>query len=330
MVALFTYKAEGHLSEYGLRLSWLIVQEKAKLFAQELNEREMMSDEDYANFKASRGYLDALKRRKDLKVIKLHGEANTIVEEAYQEIAEQFRNTLRAKMIEHNVSKEHVFNGDQTGLYFKRFPCTTICSKDRIDHVKGTKAMKSKDRITTMVCSSSGGVKCPLAFVGKTKNPRCFADVERPSHYTSNSKAWFNTEITQWWFQTCFDPFFRRVFTEQNENLHCIVVLDGCSAHGDIQERLDQNGMSYIHVLTLPPNVTSRLQPMDQGVISWLKKRYKYKLISDLMKILSNEQNLAVAVASRRGGGRDGVAQGSCPHVYDAIQRVNAEWNSIS
>ena len=120
------------------------------------------------------------------------------------------------------------------------------------------------------------------------------------------------------------------MFRERNENLHCIVVLDGCSAHGDIQERLDQNGMSYIHVLTLPPNVTSRLQPMDQSVISLLKKSYKYKLISDLMKILFNEQNLAVAVASRRGGGRDGVAQGLCPHVYDAIQRVNAEWNSIS
>ena len=188
--------------------------------------------------------------------------------------------------------------------------------------------MKDKDRITCMVCTSSHGKKCPLAHVGKSKKPRCFDDHGVPDHYTSNKTAWFNKHVMRWWFCTVFDPFFRREFRHgQNSEAHCIVILDGCSAHEGIQEWLDTNGLAYIHVIKLPPNVTSRLQPMDQGVISWSKKKYKYGLVTDLVTILTNEEMFSDAVESRRGGGRDGVDQACRPHVHDAITRINKIWD---
>ena len=134
--------------------------------------------------------------------------------------------------------------------------------------------MKDKNRITAMVCTTSTGSKVPIAFVGKVKNPRCFIGKNRPQFYTHNKKAWFNKNTTKWWFQDVFAPYFIDTVRglPGNGEINVIVILDGCSAHNDIQEYLDANGLGWIHVITLPPNVTSHFQPMDQGVIAWLKK----------------------------------------------------------
>ena len=192
--------------------------------------------------------------------------------------------------------------------------------------------MKDKDRITAMVCTSSDGVKCPIGWVGKSKNPRCFTN-QNVQNYIANEKAWFNKGVTQWWFRDVFDPFFKETYRRGEENddeAHCIVILDGCSAHVGIQEYLDSTGRGYIHVIKLPPNVTSRFQPMDQGVIAWVKKTYKYRLISELLVIYCDDDKFAEAVATRRNGGYDGIAQARKPHVYDAIVRINEIWDALS
>ena len=85
-------------------------------------------------------------------------------------------------------------------------------------------------------------------------------------------------------------------------NANCVIILDGCSAHNGTQEFIDAKGYSFVHVIILPPNVTSRHQPMDQGVIAWTKKKYKYQIISELLEIYSDQEKLQNAVASRRGG----------------------------
>ena len=72
-------------------------------------------------------------------------------------------------MTKFDVKEEHVSNADQTGNYYRRFPCTTICSKDRIKYIKGTKGMKDKDTITSMVCTSAKNIQCPIVYVGRSK-----------------------------------------------------------------------------------------------------------------------------------------------------------------
>ena len=124
------------LGNYGLGISWSVVKQQAFVFASRLKDTGIMSQAEFDSFKASDGYFARLKRRKDLKLVKLQGEANTIVEEAYQELAAAFRADLNALMEEYGVDPTMVFNADQTGLYYRRFPCTTICSKDNASAMK--------------------------------------------------------------------------------------------------------------------------------------------------------------------------------------------------
>ena len=57
----------------------------------------------------------------------------------------------------------------------------------------------------------------------------------------------------------------------------CVLVLDNCSAHPEASDLVSDDGK--IIAKFLPPNVTSLIQPMDQGVIEALKRRYKKKLL---------------------------------------------------
>ena len=75
--------------------------------------------------------------------------------------------------------------------------------------------MKSKDRITEIVCAYSRGKKCPMAYVGKSKQPNCFrnSDENEFNHrYTGNKTAWLNRGVAQWWFQDVFPPWFNESF----------------------------------------------------------------------------------------------------------------------
>ena len=170
-----------------------------------------------------------------MKLIKLQGELNTTFVEACENIMSAFRDNLKALMEEHVVGEQLVFNTDQSALYFKRFPCTTIIAKYQSNYVKVTKSVKSKDRITEMVCKYINGKKFPMAYVGKSKQPKCFknADGNGSNHrYTSNKTVWFNRGVTQWWFQYLFSPCFNESFkVDYNEESHCIMIMDGCSAH---------------------------------------------------------------------------------------------------
>ena len=60
-----------------------------------------------------------------------------------------------------------------------------------------------------------------------------------------------------------------------------VLVLDNCPAHPNEEDLISDDG--NITALYLPPNVTSLIQPMDQGVLVALKCHYKKKLLQRLL-----------------------------------------------
>ena len=64
--------------------------------------------------------------------------------------------------------------------------------------------MKSKDRVTLMVCTSADGQKQPLTVIGKAKKPHCFAlcDNKPPLPYKNEKNAWFDKNIMHWWISS--------------------------------------------------------------------------------------------------------------------------------
>lgn len=134
----------------------------------------------------------------------------------------------------------------------------------------------SKDRITILVAANMTGTeKIKLLVIGKAKSPRCFKNVKSlPVDYESNSKAWMLASL----FEKTIRKWDYKLF---RQNKKMLLLLDNCSAHPKL------NNLKAIKLVFLPANTTSKLQPMDQGVIKALKTEFR-KL--QLTKILEHHE----------------------------------------
>ena len=69
-----------------------------------------------------------------------------------------------------------------------------------------------------------------------------------------------------------------------SQQRNCLMLLDNASSHGGADTLLTKVGsldafrLSNLLLLFLPPNCTSVVQPLDQGIIAAFKAHYKGKL----------------------------------------------------
>ena len=75
---------------------------------------------------------------------------------------------------EYIIPPLHVYNVDQTGLYFQNLPHWMYVDKDTKHNHAGVKQMKDKTRVILMVCAIIDGTKVPFVIVGKSKKPIYF------------------------------------------------------------------------------------------------------------------------------------------------------------
>lgn len=166
------------------------------------------------------------------------------------------------------------FNADEFGLFFREI-LTKSLTASRLDR-RGIK--KPRNRVTVMAASSQEGEKLPLLVIGDAKDPLCFRAnrkmvVNMRTKYTSSNKAWVNSNIFETWVK-----YLNEKMKKQNRKI--IVFVDNAPSHKLSKE------YSNVRIEFLPPNLTSVIQPMDQGVISQVKRSYRKKMLRRLINSL--------------------------------------------
>ena len=217
-------------------------------------------------FKASSGWLDKLKNRHNLKQVTLTGENA----ETCPRTAEKARQELQTKL--QSWDPENIYNLDETACFFKLLPNKTISAGD---DEKGRGMKRSKARVTVMICCNATGSHKPRVLViGKAKTPRALKQVNMnnmPSQYMNSTKAWMTSELLDIWLRQ-----LNSLMTSKNK--HIIMLMDNARCHTIIDT------YSHIDITFLPPNMTSEIQPCDQGIIRSLKCHYKRRLIHHTVK----------------------------------------------
>lgn len=136
---------------------------------------------------------------------------------------------------------------------------------------------KEKGRITVHhACNATGSHKLPMWIIAKYKRPRCFAAARLKSvealgvKWRADKKAWMVTGIMVEWL---------RWFDNLIAGRKVILLLDNFSAHESAVAELEAlpygSGLMNTEICWLPPNTTSKLQPLDQGIIASFKARYR-------------------------------------------------------
>lgn len=255
-----------------LPVSGNLLKQKAEMFAFKM---------DIHDFKFTDGWLRGFKKRHGVSFKKVCGESGAV---DLSTVTDYRTSKLNAIMQE--FAPANIFNCDETGLFFKMLPDRSLSFSSEAC----TGGKHSKERVTVMVGANADGTeKLPLLVIGKAKNPRCFKGVKNlPVWYSSNTKAWIT--------QSLFEDYLRRLdrmFERQKRQV--VIFVDNCGAHGAV------NNLQAVRLEFLPPNTTSVLQPMDQGVIKNLKVHYRARLLGRTLVCFDSGKSYSVNLFSALG-----------------------------
>lgn len=246
------------------------------------------------DFKASIGWLLKFKSRHNLKLRRLHGESYAT---AHVQPTE-FLNMLSSKISHYGF--DNVYNADETGIFYKLIPSKSICKNVR----NGYKILK--DRISVLFCvNMSGTVKRKPLVIGKFAKPRCFKQFSPQSlvNYTNSTRAWMTATIfNKWLLEWDLDL----------EKLHkkVLLIIDNCPSH-----RVDIE-LKSIEIIFMPSNLTSTLQPLDQGIIKCFKSFFTSKKLTDIIERIES--------------GNDVFQSYKRLTIKDAIIYIHFAWQDVS
>ena len=231
-----------------IRLNGDMIKAKGKRLSDLMN----IPENDQPEF--SNGWLQAFQERHNFHHFKLHGESGSA------DVAAIILNLPDIINTTNQYPLHDIYNMDETGLFYSMAPDRTIASRQ----IEGSK--KNCTRITIAFTANADGThKLEPFIIGNATRPRCFkkkTGEELGFYYRNNKKAWMTAMFFQEWIQK-FDQEMRR------SNRHVLLILDGAPSHVTSAITL-----TNVKVLLLPPYTTSKIQPMDAGIIASFKLHY--------------------------------------------------------
>ncbi|GBM76204.1 Tigger transposable element-derived protein 6 [Araneus ventricosus] len=155
---------------------------------------------------------------------------------------------------------DDIFNADKTGLFFQCLPNKTAAFKG--EECQGGKQGKLRMAVL-LAANQSGKEKLSPIMIGRSKKPRCFDKIKsfQVMMCKSNPKAWMTSEIFGDWLK----GLDKEMAKKKSRILH---FINNCNAHSNFL------AIKNITVKFLPPNTTSKFQPLDQGIIRSFKFAY--------------------------------------------------------
>lgn len=273
-----------HHNQRNAPISMAIIQEKAKSLYAELTQ----DNENPPTFNASRGWFNRFKARNAFHRLKVTGE----VASADNEGADEFRETTFKNIIaEGGYMAKQVFNLDETGLYWKRMPSRTFISIEE-KTAPGFKA--AKDRCTLLFGGNAfGDCKLKPLMIYQSETPRALKGYDKsklPVVWKSSKKGWMTGKIFYDYVSQELQEELKRYCEKENIEFKVLILLDNVSSHPSEICEVNES----IKVVFLPPNTTSILQPMDQGVISAFKANYLKETLSQLINSCDANDQLSI------------------------------------
>ena len=235
-----------------------LLAEKAKQLAQIMGLPE---------FQPSGGWIDRWKTRHGIKFLKIQGEKAAA---DFCGAEDWIENELQSAIA--NYEPNNIFNGDETGLFFKATPTGTLAFSG--SDPKGGKIQK--ERLTVLIVANMDGSEKLAYVIGKYANPRCLKRARAtPLPYFSSRNAWMTAAI----WENILDQLNHKMALHGRK---IVLLVDNATVHRSTKD------YSNLKVVFLPKNTTSLIQPLDQGVIRTMKSYYRTQLVRKIMAAIES------------------------------------------
>ncbi|KAG0720049.1 Tigger transposable element-derived protein 7 [Chionoecetes opilio] len=193
---------------------------------------------------------------------------------------------IRVRVSEWAMSK----SADETGFYYRSIPEKTLAS-EKEKSVPGCKLCKSC--VSVMCCANTAGIHhLTSVVIGKAEQPCCLSGIMNnlPVVYDHSKMAWLIAKISKDWFYKHLVPeiinFQTGVLHYSHDRVRAL-LLDNAPTQPVESELVGDKGR--IRVMYLPPNTTSLIQPMDQGILVAMKRLYRQRFLEQVMVVIDEE-----------------------------------------
>ncbi|XP_066257537.1 jerky protein homolog-like [Euwallacea similis] len=243
----------------GMSLSGPILQQKALMISRHFLEIDQ--------FTASSGWLDRWKKRYGVRQLTVCGEKLSADVSSVDKFKQDFK-----KQIENcGYTCDQIYNCDETGLNYKMLPSKTLASRQE-KSAPGHKRTQNPTDGDWQVCTS----KSFKRHLTQSPTPKVY--------YKSQKSAWMDATLFTTWFKEEFVPSVTKFLNRNRLPIKAILLMDNAPSHPG--EGLH---VGEIIVHFFPPNVTSIMQPMDQGILENIKKSYRRLYLEHLLEYTEKE-----------------------------------------
>ena len=242
-----------------------------------------------ADFKGSNGWLEKRKKRY-IRQFTVSGESGDVQGATVDSWKE------RLPEIVQGYSKDDIWNMDETGVFWQALPDCGFGQRGK--KCKGGK--KSKQIITIAFFVTAVGSKERPVVIWKYQNPRCMKHFDKsvlPVTYFSQTKAWMTGDV----LESILTKLNSRLSYEKrsiilllDNAIHHILLLDNAGCH---PENL-KSRFSNIKVFFLPANTTSKLQPLDLGIIQNFKVHYRHLVLNYVVSKIDECETVSDVIKS--------------------------------
>lgn len=235
-----------------------------------------------------------------------------------------FFDKLTELMDKHKFSPSKIFNVDETGVscvHTNSLKVMSIKGKKQVG--KLTSAERGRNVTILLSINATGDQFIPPLFV--FPRVRIDNDLKRDaplgSIFDGQKSGWITKEGFLKWLHTFVDR------VNPNEKNPVLLILDGHGSHKDLDVILYAKE-HHIHMISLPPHTSHRLQPLDRSIMKPFKNAYnetcalwmrKYPNMKISLKDIAGLVNTAFSRICRMELAQSGF---SCTGIYPLNRNV--------
>lgn len=223
----------------------------------------------------------------------------------------------------------NVYTVDETGLFYRLLPQDAEASVAAFSTSSTVSRTQALDRVTLVVCcNATGSDKLPVSVIARKR----VHDAPLLPCFTQPN-AWLDAHVFSQWFDDVFAPHVEQQQQRRSrdfdnvQNSKVLLLLDNAPGHPVSFERGD------IRVLALHPKSAAWVPPLERGVITALKNRYKHRVLQDVLAYralpVGVQRELTLGAQHVRAHSA-GLFFGRAPHLLDAAQCLADAWADVS
>lgn len=272
--SVFSPETEEELKDYMLKLCNLfygVTQKQLRRLAYRFAEANNIPN----NFNKELGLAGKdwvycfLKRHPIVRLRTPQGTSLNRIEGFNKEEVNLFYSNLKTVMEKHNFQAHRIYNQDETGVTTVQKKCTKIYGPKGAKQVGAATSAERGRTITAIFSMSASGHFLPPLFVYPRSRMTNLLEKNGPlgAVYHCSKNGWSNAEIFLQWLH----HFRNHVHPAEDDPV--LLILDNHGSHVSI-ESYEFCRQNFIHVVSLPPHTSHKLQPLDLTFFSPFKSAF--------------------------------------------------------